>query len=1247
MRILNKALQSIMLCLACVLFYSLLFCNVTFAAPKETAPDTAVYSYTAFSSNVKVSGVTWRYTVLKTSQAASYGIAAAVYIEGYDTDYALDTVAIPNEISGYPVVEIIKNPDEEKNAEIVSKIKKIKFSENLKYIGQEAFENCIHLETVNFETAKGLISIGENAFKGCNALQEITISESIFGLMCEGVFENCTGLNEVTLEGKSIYVPNATFNGCTSLSKINFSEDLNKFTCGSYAFSNCGFDELIFGSSVDIGEYAFSKNGKLKKVIFNGSSTDLRNGAFSNSFYNESGLVEINGNYTTLGKNAFYNCSGLEKMGFSENNKDINFSSCCIGYTGIKSIVVLGYDASLDAESLAFADLEELKFNNTHTLEISGDLFFRFSANKVLKSVDINSAYVCLNSSSAAIQPDPFSSALSLECITFGNKVVSITGNISDSANGSEGKYAKYTKVYLWNPKVYVSLKDTTPHEYTIYGYNYKGDNYTKCGMYAWKDGSGENGDGANITCESIQSMFSAGYDDATAVKNGVALVEGMSLDLDYLWVQQNYIDGSAKNNFKDKDGVSELVMDEKDPYLGYVLKYGSNGDNKLVTGNNIIEIYYGDKEFSFLVKAEKKQVTDFTINYVGTPKIEGQTISKEDFKVTNITYNNKEIIDEVLDFEVTGVNTKLEAGKNIVHVSYGGVSKEYEVEVAKKKLTGLEIVQKNSTVKYIGDNVSAEDFEVTALYDNGDRTENYTGFFIKDTTLMEENTTLEFIAGDVHERYNFQAVPVVVTNIQAAVSDGATAVEHGQVDTSFLTVTAGLNNGKKIEIPASEYTFETYDIVAGKVNTITIKYQGLTTTFNINGIPASICALEVTSIQNVTSDVPKKTYYIGDKITKDDIHVTAVYDNGLKESNFTDYTITNDLLLDSINMIIVELNSNHEVKGKCEFLANDVILEKIEVSYTGNDIQEGMQVDKTDVKVTAYYNNGKKKEIASEDYTIKEYTIVAGVKTAITVVYNGKEASFYVKGISASTSEPTDTPEPTAVPKPTEVTPDVPTATPIPINTVTPKPTIAPSRGAIKPTATAVPKATATPEITAMPKVTITPKVTTTLKATVTPKAKFTWKSSNTKIKLQKSSAKTTYTIYSNKTIKLVPAVTSGKVYYQIVKSGKKVSSKAWKKVNKQITLKTNMKACVYIKYSLNGKTVIKKTKGFVIDKKAPIIKFINGKLSVKDTGSGLKKVTVNGKTAKNGKKLAKGTYKIVAVDKAGNRKTKTLVVK
>lgn len=196
-----------------------------------------------------------------------------------------------------------------------------------------------------------------------------------------------------------------------------------------------------------------------------------------------------------------------------------------------------------------------------------------------------------------------------------------------------------------------------------------------------------------------------------------------------------------------------------------------------------------------------------------------------------------------------------------------------------------------------------------------------------------------------------------------------------------------------------------------------------------------------------------------------------------------------------------------------------------------------------------------------------------------------------------------------------------------------------------ISPTASPTGKPTNTPIVEPTASPTGKPTNTPTMKPVATEPVKFSCTISNKKIKLESLNKKVKYNVYTKKfSIK----ATGNNVYYQIVKNKKSLSKKGWKKLNGSVCLKSNMKACVYIKYKDNdGKFITKKTNGFILDKTAPTVKIKRNKLYVSDNLSGIKKITDNGKIIKNKSALKKGVHRIVAIDKAGNKKNKKIRIK
>lgn len=298
------------------------------------------------------------------------------------------------------------------------------------------------------------------------------------------------------------------------------------------------------------------------------------------------------------------------------------------------------------------------------------------------------------------------------------------------------------------------------------------------------------------------------------------------------------------------------------------------------------------------------------------------------------------------------------------------------------------------------------------------------------------------------------------------------------------------------------------------------------------------------------------------------------------------------------------------------------------------NKLVAGDVITGDKVKVTATLTDGAEVELSegSESDILGYYWSDKTIKSNMTLIFMGTKWD-----VSLNTVAPTSTPKPVGTKSPT----------PTPYYSVTKAPsnvTATPSPSGLPINVTGKTENIPTPEIK---KATPTPTNKGGASSTSSSEekaTKLTVKNNGKKISLYKKNKTVSYKTFVNKlniTINVNPS--SVKVYYQTVKSGKKVNDKRWKRAknNRKITIKTQGKHCVYFKFKSKGDTLIKKTTGFYIDNTVPIIN-ITKEFSIKasDKGSGIKFIKVNGVKVKNGYKLQPGNNDIVVVDKAGNKK-------
>ena len=181
-----------------------------------------------------------------------------------------------------------------------SSLQRITLSDNLEYLGVEAFDSCRSLKEIEIpskitainsdtfygcwalESVKlpdGLLKIGIRAFSQCSSLADINIPE---GVKFDGMFpfNGCTALEEITLPSSITWLPQGAFMGCTSLKNITMpgvnSMDLQ-------AFKNCSALETItFNSGLTtIPQEAYYGCTGLTEVIIPATVTKIEVGAFA------------------------------------------------------------------------------------------------------------------------------------------------------------------------------------------------------------------------------------------------------------------------------------------------------------------------------------------------------------------------------------------------------------------------------------------------------------------------------------------------------------------------------------------------------------------------------------------------------------------------------------------------------------------------------------------------------------------------------------------------------------------------------------------------------------------------------------------------------------------------------------------------------------------------------------------------------------------------------------------------------
>lgn len=108
----------------------------------------------------------------------------------------------------------------------------IEFSESITSIGNNAFENNLHLIAINCFNIK---KIGSSAFNGCDALKTVILGEEIYELK-DSTFISCKSLYSINVNNITSFGSDC-FNGCENLNNITLNSIISSLN--DRVFYNC------------------------------------------------------------------------------------------------------------------------------------------------------------------------------------------------------------------------------------------------------------------------------------------------------------------------------------------------------------------------------------------------------------------------------------------------------------------------------------------------------------------------------------------------------------------------------------------------------------------------------------------------------------------------------------------------------------------------------------------------------------------------------------------------------------------------------------------------------------------------------------------------------------------------------------------------------------------------------------------------------------------------------------------------
>ncbi|TCT15472.1 Ig-like protein group 3 [Natranaerovirga pectinivora] len=225
-------------------------------------------------------------------------------------------------------------------------------------------------------------------------------------------------------------------------------------------------------------------------------------------------------------------------------------------------------------------------------------------------------------------------------------------------------------------------------------------------------------------------------------------------------------------------------------------------------------------------------------------------------------------------------------------------------------------------------------------------------------------------------------------------------------LDPTGLVVKAIFQDETEEVLLPSNYIITGFDSSSVGVNTITINYNGRTTTLDLNIVPLTVTDMDIRYS-------PAKTeYYIGDEFNPLGLTITATYNEGYKVADLSDdqYSLyIDDVEVTDENPIIFATGGTKAVKVVSLETPEVFITFNVEVldaNITGIEIRTipekdqyflGDELDISGIVVFAKYSNDTELRLLRNEFTVTGFDSATVGDKVLTVTHKGQTATFTV----------------------------------------------------------------------------------------------------------------------------------------------------------------------------------------------------------------------------------------------------------
>lgn len=270
---------------------------------------------------------------------------------------------------------------------------------------------------------------------------------------------------------------------------------------------------------------------------------------------------------------------------------------------------------------------------------------------------------------------------------------------------------------------------------------------------------------------------------------------------------------------------------------------------------------------------------------------IKGETFSLSGLEIVAHTDRGDLLLNleqEIIQSSIPEGAPLLETGEQLVVISYNDFQASFLIQVLDTDILALEILSSpDTTIYYAGEHLDLSGLQVR-VRKSGGNTETIDwstdSFFVSSleqgAELTESDTSVTITYGDVSTSFPLMVLEKIVSSIEVlSLPDTISYYVDDTLDLSGLRILVTKKGGETETIEwSSECDLiaspEQGDTLREETDTVIIKYQGETTSFQIEVLSRMLSSI---SIENL----PRTSYAVGQVLDLSELVLSLLYDNG------------------------------------------------------------------------------------------------------------------------------------------------------------------------------------------------------------------------------------------------------------------------------------------------------------------------------------------------------------------------------